>query len=72
MRCCAGFPVTRLLSETDAPYQPLRGKEFSSWGDLAGIIEAAAALRRQAGTAGSDAAKLEKTIEANFRAAFGV
>jgi TatD DNase family protein len=69
MRCCAFFPAARLLTETDAPYQPPRGKEFSSWGDLPGIIAAAAALRLRAGTAGPDA--LEKIIAENFRAAFG-
>jgi len=66
MRCCAMFPADRLLTETDAPYQPPRGAAFSTYADLARIVEAAAALR------GETAAALEKIIEANFCNAFGV
>jgi TatD DNase family protein len=65
MRCCALFPSERLLTETDAPFQAPRGRDFSHWADLPGIIETAAALRRAAG-----AKELEAQIEANFRAAF--
>jgi TatD DNase family protein len=71
MRCCAVFPAKRLLVETDSPYQPLRGKQFSAWGDLPRIVETAAALRREAGMEASNAAELEETIRTNFRAAFG-
>ena len=70
MRCCAVFPADRLLTETDAPFQPPRGREFSCYADLARILEAAAALRREAGTQGSTAQELEMIIERNFRAAF--
>jgi TatD DNase family protein len=72
MRCCAAFPLTRLLAETDAPYQPLRGSPCSSWGDLPRILAAAAALRRQAGTEGASPAELEVSIETNFKKAFGI
>lgn len=72
MRCCALFPAGRLLSETDAPYQPLREKPFSRWADLPLVVETMATLRRQAGTECSAAPALEKTIETNFRLAFGV
>lgn len=64
MRCCAHFPADRLLIETDAPYQPLRGAPYSSYTDLIRILEAASALR------GEEPAVLEKIIESNFRKAF--
>jgi TatD DNase family protein len=70
MRCCAVFPVNRLLTETDAPFQPLRGKNFSSYVDLEHILETAAALRRESGTECSSVEELEKIIEENFRTIF--
>ena len=71
MRCCAVFSPSRILSETDAPYQPLRGRKYSSWEDLPRVLEAAAALRRNAGAAASSVEELETAVETNFRAAFG-
>ncbi|MDR2435077.1 MAG: TatD family hydrolase [Treponema sp.] len=71
MRCCAAFPLSRILTETDAPYQPLRGARHSTWEDLPRVLQAAAALRRNAGAAGSSAGELETAVENNFRAAFG-
>jgi Tat protein secretion system quality control protein TatD with DNase activity len=71
MRCCALFPGGRLLSETDAPYQPLRGNPFSRWADLPLVVETMAALRRQAGTECSTTHDLEEVLETNFRLAFG-
>ncbi|MCL2600844.1 MAG: TatD family hydrolase, partial [Treponema sp.] len=53
MRCCAIFPGERLLTETDAPFQPLRGREFSRHADLPHILETMAALRHDAGKEGS-------------------
>jgi TatD DNase family protein len=70
MRCCAIFPANRLLTETDAPFQPLRGNNFSCYADLSRILETAASLRRNAGTDCSDAGELEKIIENNFHAVF--
>jgi TatD DNase family protein len=70
MRCCAAFPPERLLVETDAPYQPQRGKPFSSWADLPAILDAVSALRREAGR--KDGAGMEDTVERNFREAFGL
>ena len=70
MRCCALFPAERLLTETDAPYQPQRGKSFSHWDDLPVIIKAAAALRHEAKSPIADAAELEARIEQNFRTVF--
>jgi TatD DNase family protein len=69
-RCCALFPQDRLLTETDAPWQPLRGRPWSSWADLPVVLGEAAALRREAGSPGGDPAKLEKTVEENFRRVF--
>jgi TatD DNase family protein len=60
------FPADRLLTETDAPFQPARGENFSQWSDLPRVIEAASSLR------GENAKELEFQIEANFRAAFAV
>ena len=69
-RCCALFPPDRILTETDAPYQPPRGKSWSSWADLPAVLEEAAALRREAGSPGGDPTELEKTVEGNFRGVF--
>jgi TatD DNase family protein len=64
MRCFASLPAERLLTETDAPFQPARGEKFSQWADLQRIIEKATALR------GENAKELEFQIEKNFRVAF--
>jgi TatD DNase family protein len=71
MRCAAIFPPERLLTETDAPYQPPREKKYSSWEDLPRILETLALLRREAGSPAQEPAELEHAIEANFRAVFG-
>jgi TatD DNase family protein len=65
-RCCAFLPPERLLLETDAPYQPPRGKGFSSWADLPAILQSAVELRRAAGNPGGDPAELERIVEENF------
>jgi TatD DNase family protein len=62
MRCCAAFPQERLLTETDAPFQPPRGKEFSSYVDIKSVLGAMEALRSQP--------EMERIIENNFRAIF--
>jgi TatD DNase family protein len=69
LRCCALLSAQKLLTETDAPYQPRRGMNFSRWTDLPLILETAAALRCEAGNKIS-AKELEIHIEANFRKAF--
>jgi len=71
MRCCAVFPADRLLTETDAPFQPARGNDFSCYADLDPIIETMTALRREAGNADLTAEEMKKTVEENFHAAFG-
>lgn len=50
MRACALLPPEMLLFETDAPYQPLRGKDFSGYGDLFTVVKTAALLRAEAGS----------------------
>jgi TatD DNase family protein len=70
-RCCVSLPAEHLLLETDAPYQPLRGKGFSSWADLPAILTAAAALRGEAGKSGGTPGELEHITEANFFRVFG-
>jgi TatD DNase family protein len=62
MRCCAAFPSERLLTETDAPFQPPRGREFSRYADIKSVLGAMEAIRGQP--------EMEKIIEENFRAAF--
>jgi TatD DNase family protein len=66
MRCYARLPAERLLTETDAPFQPPKDKSFSQWADLPRILEAASALRSDS----TDVKELEMRIEANFRSAF--
>lgn len=70
MEACALLPLDRLLVETDAPYQPLRGREFSSWNDLKAVIAAVSALRAAAGTPGGAAAEVEAATDAAFGRAF--
>jgi TatD DNase family protein len=70
-RCCALLPAERLLTETDAPYQPLRGRGFSRWADLPLILRGMAELRRE-GCPGGSPAELEKTLDGNFRRAFAL
>jgi TatD DNase family protein len=69
-RCCALFPQDRLLTETDAPWQPPRGRDFSSWADLPATLREAAALRKEAGSPGGDPAALEQIVEENFHKVF--
>jgi TatD DNase family protein len=71
MDACARLPPERLLLETDAPYQGLRGRPFSSWGDLPAILRAATDLRREAGSPGGSPEDLEAIIAANFHRAYG-
>jgi TatD DNase family protein len=66
IRCCSMLPLDRLLTETDAPFQPLRGKQFSSYADIKLIVETMATLRGE----GMSPEKMEDIIEDNFRRAF--
>jgi TatD DNase family protein len=65
MKTCAVLDAERLLFETDAPYQSLRGKTFSSYADINFIIQKALELRQSAGQS-CLADELEKITDANF------
>jgi TatD DNase family protein len=71
MRSCAHFPVDRLLLETDAPYQPLRGASFSHWGNLPLILRGTAHVREEAGSTGHHIEELAALVEGNFYRAYG-
>lgn len=65
---CTHLPLDRLLSETDAPYQPLRGERFSHWGNLPAILERMTLLRKEK-MRNED---LTAAIERNFQRAYGM
>jgi TatD DNase family protein len=69
IQCCSSLPVERLLTETDAPFQPRRGEKFSTWADLPLILMAAAELRSES-VGKIEVSELEWRIEENFRNAF--
>ena len=66
MACAAFFPPDRILLETDAPYQPLRGKNFSSWCDLDAVCRGIADLRKEASNPCSTREELEELTSENF------
>jgi TatD DNase family protein len=70
IQCCSLLPAERLLTETDAPFQPRRGEKHSVWADLRLIIETAVTLRNEAGSSVTDAKALESQIDENFRKVF--
>lgn len=72
MTVCAKLPAQRLLFETDAPYQSLRGRPYSVPEDLYTIIEAASLLRREAASTVAEKEELERVSDENFRKAYGI
>jgi TatD DNase family protein len=60
------LPAERILLETDAPYQPLRGKNFSSWQDLSQICSCIADLRKNSGSPCATPEELEAQTTKNF------
>ncbi|GHV80652.1 TatD family hydrolase [Spirochaetia bacterium] len=64
IRSSAVLPLDHLLLETDAPYQPLRGREFSRWADLPEILRGLARIRQES------AAELEAATDRNFFTVF--
>jgi TatD DNase family protein len=73
IRSCAAFPADRILFETDAPFQPLRGKRHSSFADLPAIIRAAAVIRSgpdAAAATSADSALVAAELERESAAAF--
>jgi TatD DNase family protein len=69
IQCCSLLPAERLLTETDCPYQPRRGEEYSTWADLPLILKTAANLRSETGNK-IDVNDLETQIETNFKKVF--
>jgi TatD DNase family protein len=70
IRSCAALPLDHLLLETDAPYQPLRNREFSRWSDLTAVLHGAAEIRKEAGVSGGHPAELEAATDRNFYGVF--
>ena len=70
MTCAALFPPERILLETDAPFQPLRGNSFSSWRDLGQICGGIASLRKEAGSLCNTPEEVEEQTTANFYGIF--
>jgi TatD DNase family protein len=69
-RSCALLPLDRILTETDAPFQPFRGKKFSSWEDLPVTCAAIAGLRNSAAGTAYNASGIEAAAAVNFGRAF--
>jgi len=69
IQCCSLLPAERLLTETDAPYQPRRGEKYSVWADLPLVLKTTANLRDESGNK-IDERDLEAQIEINFKQAF--
>ena len=65
IKSCSLLPAERLLTETDAPYQPRRTESYSCRADLPLILNTVAAARTEAGNKIS-AEELELQIERNF------
>jgi TatD DNase family protein len=65
VRACALLPLERILTETDAPYQPISGS-FSDWKDLPVILQGILRLRNGQ----TDINGLEEQIHKNFHSIF--
>lgn len=62
---CAQLPSDRILSETDAPWQPPHGERFTAPAHLARVVSHIARIR------GSDEDEMRYALRANLTAAFG-
>jgi TatD DNase family protein len=69
MQCVATLPQDHLLFETDAPYQMLKGREYSSYADIIGILQQAVQLRANRDIHTIE--ELEQITDNNFCAVFG-
>jgi TatD DNase family protein len=65
IECCKTLPADRLLSETDAPWQPPRG---DAWTGTEAIVRVSEAIGTIRGLNPEDAARL---LRGNFQKAFG-
>jgi TatD DNase family protein len=70
MEAASLLPPERLLTETDAPYQPLRNSHYSSWKDIHTVINAMADLRSKSGASCKNLEEVEMQTDSNFRKAF--
>ena len=64
MECVTNTEIDRLLLETDAPYQTLKGEEFTSIGEIERVYEAAINLRN------AERPELSASLQENFKRAF--
>jgi TatD DNase family protein len=55
------LPVERILAETDAPYQPVSGKEFSTLENILNVIEKVGYVK------GLDQSQMKNVISSNFQ-----
>ncbi len=62
---CAQLSADRILSETDAPWQPPFGSPYTKAGDIARVVSHIAKIR------GADEASTRAALRANLLAAFG-
>lgn len=65
IECCAALPAARLLAETDAPWQPPRGRAWTGAEAIVPVSEAIGGIR---GLSPEDAGLL---LRVNFKRAFG-
>ncbi|MDR2659065.1 MAG: TatD family hydrolase [Spirochaetaceae bacterium] len=70
MKSCAALEAERLLFETDAPYQSLRGNAYSSYADINSVIQKASELRSGAEQAPVKADELAEIAGMNFYAVY--
>lgn len=68
--CVKELSENRILLETDAPYQTLKGEDYTSYTDIARVYEAALALRGIIASSDVQNVFTEK-IKANFTAVYG-
>ena len=64
--CVKNLPVERLLFETDAPFQTLRGEAFTPPSDISLVYEEASKIR------GLETNALSLAVEKNFKRAFNL
>ncbi len=61
LKTLENLTAERILAETDAPYQPVSGKEFSTLEDILNVIEKAGYVK------GIDKSLMKKIISSNFQ-----
>lgn len=64
IRCVSSLPVSRILLETDAPYQTLKGEKFTAPEDIQKVYSEAGRIRD------IDAGELSEIIYENFKKAY--